>query len=533
MDWLDIVSPLGGEMGSKEPMYLQLMSKFRDSIQSGALPASTKLPTNRELAHLLKVDRSTVARAYSELASAGLIESYVGRGTYVRGTNAISGTSAKVNYGEKFNWNEKFSRASALTADVLSRQPAAPSDDEDFVTFSGGSPASDSFPHEDFRGVLRELTDSARARELFDYSPAEGNAKLRKAVTQHLNTQGIQCGDDELLILSGSQQGIDLIASQFVDGGDSVVIEQPTYFWALCNFRARQARLLAVDVDSDGMRTDLLEGYLTRFNPKLIYLMPDFQNPTGACFSMERRLRLLEIAGHYGVPIFEDNFASELRYDGEPLPSLRSLPKGEQFVIHQGTFSKALCPGLRVGWLVAPAEVISRLKIAKRASDLSTNSIAQVVLASFLEGGLYKEHLARVTSVYKRRRDVMLASFNRHVAPHTLPRPLSSHRTPEQTTCSVPQGGLFIWAKLPDGFSSRDLLKLAEQNGVSFSPGDLYFVTEEKTPYFRLCFIQTDEATIERGMERLGVAVKQLFERASRGRSPQDTGFKNNENVLV
>jgi len=533
MNWLDIVSSVNREKEGGEPIYASLFNRFRESIQSGALPVATKLPTNRELARLLRVDRSTVSRAYLELAQAGLIESHVGRGTFVRGMREKGAKETKA-IGEKIDWSEKFSRGSALTAELIGTLPAVAAQDQEFISFAGGSPASDSIPHEDLREGLVEILNSPRADEMFDYSPPEGDALLRSQIKSHLAGQGIFASDDQLLILSGSQQGIELVAASLVDAGDKVVIEEPTYFWALCNFRARQARFLPVGLDEDGMDVDLAESLCARYSPKLIYTIPDYQNPTGLSLSHARRSRLVEIANHYGVPLFEDRSAGELCYEGTPLPPLRSLPGAQNVVIHQGTLSKALCPGLRIGWLVAPAEVIARLRMAKRASDLSTNSIAQVVLANYLENGRYQQHLARIKKLYGQRRDAMLKSLDkffsgtardqvRSASPVTKV-PAGSRRSQAPGGGSVtwrhPKGGLFIWAKLPDGFSARELLGYAERRGVSFSPGDLYFPDHAHQEYFRLCFIQIDEAQIELGIQRLAEAISQLLDKYAIGRDP-------------
>src|SRR5262249_51132919 len=247
---------------------------------------------------------------------------------------------------------------------------------------------------------------------------------------------------------------------------DEVIIEEPTYFWALCNFRARQARLVPVPVDEDGMRVDLLEALLLRHSPKLIYAIPDFQNPTGVCLSFTRRERLIDLANLYGIPVFEDNFAGELCYERKGLPPLRSLPGAGAVVIHQGTISKALCPGLRVGWLVAPPEVIARIRMAKRASDLSTNSMSQVLLANYLKNGLYSEHLERVKSTYRKRRDTMLRCLRKYVPNfHTVEETEFDKSEPasdQAIVCTKAKGGLFLWVKLPDRLSARELLKYAE-----------------------------------------------------------------------
>jgi DNA-binding transcriptional MocR family regulator len=538
INWLDILSPLNPPKEEGVPLYAQLRDRLAESIQSGRVPLDAKLPTNRQLAGLLKVDRSTVTRALGELANCGMIESHVGRGTFVRArqSQARSGNS---DFASKIDWSQRFSRASRITAELLARQPSL-TEDDDLISFSGGSPASESIPYDQLKVIVNLLTRDKATNQLFDYSPAEGDALLREQVKKYLAGQGISVSNDELLILSGSQQGIDLVASSFIDQSDEVIIEQPTYFWALCNFRARQARLIPVPMDEEGMRVDLIEPLLIRHNPKLIYVIPDFQNPTGVCLSLARRERLIELANFYGVPVLEDNFAGELYYERKGLPSLRSLPHSEGVVIQQGTFSKALCPGLRVGWLVAPAQAIARIRMAKRASDLSTNSMAQVVLANYLKNGLYTEHLERVKSTYRRLRDTMLRSLREHLPDfytvseaHQL---RESGGLPDQAILSTnPRGGLFVWVKLPKGLSSRELLKYAEREGVTFSPGDLFFPNNDGFEFFRLCFIQNDEQTIEQGVERLGKAIKHFLTRALSARASNSAGasFRGSKSVLI
>jgi len=512
-----MVSDVSTAKGGDEPIYVRLINRFKESIQSGALPVSTKLPTNRELAVLLKVDRSTVSRAYAELAQEGLIESHVGRGTFVKDL-PTSASKKATEIGQKIDWSAKFSRGSSLTAELFGSLPQPAADEEDHISFAGGSPSSDSIPHEDLKEVLGDLLNKPGANEMFDYSPAEGDALLRSQIKAHLAGLGISVLDEELLILSGSQQGIELVASALVDPGDRVVIEEPTYFWAICNFRARQAKFLPVGLDDEGMIVDLVEPLCARYSPKLIYTIPDFQNPTGLSLSQSRRTRLIEIANHYGVPIFEDRSAGELCYESKSLPPIRSLPRAQNIVIHQGTLSKALCPGLRIGWLVAPPEVIARLRMAKRASDLSTNSIAQVVLANYLAQGRYEVHLTRIKKLYKQRRDAMLKSLDKHFA-KTSVNDGEVTKDSRRITWRHPSGGLFVWAKLPDGLSARELLAYSERRGVSFSPGNLYFSDREHVEYFRLCFIQNDEATIELGIKRLAEAAAQLFEKYGINRS--------------
>jgi 2-aminoadipate transaminase len=581
MNWLDLLAEPASGSDKNEPMYARITAGIKKAIQSGQLAEHSRLPTNRQLATLLNIDRSTVSRAYLELSQSGLIDSHVGRGTFVIGRNgsvnpdaatrgadtsvrgaddsvrgadgSVRGANASVGGADgsihsadaavrgagaavrgafassavsSINWFEKFSESSRTCLSLISRQPAGPQQG-DTISFAGGIPTEEFYPKDQFQRIVSQLLKSEHSDEMFGYSAADGSPYLREQVKKHLLGHGINCGDDELLIVSGSQQGIDLVTNVLIDPGDLVLLEDPSYFWAICNFRARQARCLPVELDNQGIRLDVLESHLSRQKAKLLYVMPSFQNPTGASMSLDRRHKLIELATRYQVPILEDNFVGDLTYGENALPPLRSLPGGKEVVIHQGTFSKALCPGLRLGWLVAPPEVTSRLLLAKRTSDLSTNSIAQIILAKYLEEGLYGKHLEHVRQNYRNRRDSMLDALSRHMSGVSTDKAL-------ELTWSKPEGGLFIWAKLPDGLSARELLTFAEMQGVSFSPGDMFFLNDGHTEFLRLCFIQTEESVIEEGIERLARAVRSYFESVARSSLSEISGrARVRNNVLI
>jgi len=526
MNWLDLAGALESEKDKSEPLYLQIVKFISGRIESGELAAGDRLPTNRELAHQLKVDRSTISRAYAELSELGVIESHVGRGTFVRSATPRT-PRPKTNAGGGIAWNERFSQGSRTVSDIMDKQPPVAHAPE-LISFGGGLPTEEFYPFDELKRMLGDVLQSPKSSGLFEYSPAEGVATLRTEVLKHLSAQGIQAEDDELLIVSGSQQAIDLVTTVFVDPGDTVLLEDPSYFWAICNLRSHQARCVPVRVDDDGIDLEQLERELSRNRAKLIYTMPSYQNPTGAAMSLEKRHRLLELSKKYGVPILEDNFVGDLSYDGPALPPLRALPGGRDLVIHQGTFSKALCPGLRLGWLVAPAEVIARLLLAKRVSDLSTNSMAQLTLAHYLSAGLYSQHLQRVCAAYKKRRDVMLSAFNKYFRRSEPGWAVSWNK---------PHGGLFVWMKLPSSFSARELKRFAEAEGVTFSPGDLFFLSGDRHEFLRLCFIQTNEQQINEGMKRLSVAYEKYLESLrlmDRSRSlKQESMSRRRDQVLI
>lgn len=505
--WSDLLNQIATQRGSSgKPMYLVIADYIKDAIEIGTISDNTKLPTNRSLSEMLGIDRSTAARAYAELAKDGYIASHVGRGTYTRMPMKATPSQGFEQTNELI-WAEKFSRASQTIYDMFRLEHSKYGWQRGVISFAGGIPTADSYPNQDFEDMLSSILEQGRGHEMFEYSPGEGQPGLRREVKKYLLSQEINVTDEELLIVSGSQQGLDLVSGIMLDPQDLVAMEDPSYLWAICSFKSRQARCVPVSLDENGLRLDVLDQVLKRQRVKFIYTIPNYQNPTGITMSVERRQNLMQLANHHQVPILEDNFAGELRYEGERLPSLRALPGGDNLVIHLGTFSKALCPALRLGWLVAPAKAMSRIVIAKRASNLSTNSISQVLLAEFLGRGLYDKHLTIVRELYKKRRDTMLGALQKE-----LGYLAGSNKEKNKVTWSKPDGGMFVWVKLPNGCHSRDLLTYAERAGVSYAPGDMCFLTPDNPEYLRLCFIQLDEETIKRGVRRLARAIKSYLE---------------------
>lgn len=518
MNWLDLFEKTGKASNRSMPMYKYITDCITQAIHSSQLTDNAKLPPERDLASLLKIDRSTVSRAYLELEQLGLAESHVGRGTFVRLAAKKPAESLKpapsTLSAAALLWSEKYSRASQIAYSITNRQ-LSPANADELIYFGGALPTEEFYPYEELQKIISRLSHSSRSAELFAYQ-SEGHPGLRQEVRNYLQRQDIKVDDDELLIVNGSQQAIDLVTSILVDPSDVVLIEDPTYYWAICNFSMAQARLIPVPVDEDGLQVDVLEMILARHVPKLLYVMPTYQNPSGTTLSLPRRRKLLELARRYQLPILEDNFVSDLRYDGDLLPSLKSLDGGGNTVIQQGTFSKTLCPGLRLGWITAPAEVMSRLKLAKRACDLSTNTMAQAVLAEYLRDGLYDRHLLHVRSAYKSRRDAMCKALGKHLG--------------SNLQWSVPQGGMFIWARLAPGLSSRELLRYAEREGVAFSPGDMFFVNGDHSEYLRLSFIQLDEQQIEDGITKLGKAMRKYIAKV---RQMTSSTSANNQRAII
>jgi GntR family transcriptional regulator/MocR family aminotransferase len=278
--------------------------------------------------------------------------------------------------------------------------------------------------------------------------------------------------------------------------GDVVLVESPTYSGALDLFRSLEARILGVPMDEQGMQVEKAEEVLRTARPRLIYTIPTFHNPTGTCLSGPRRRQLIALADRYNVPILEDDYVGDLRYDGHAQPALKALDPGGR-VIYVSTFSKMLMPGLRVGFLLAAGPVYEQLLLCKRVTDLATSSLMQRALEAYITVGRYQAHLRRACQVYRRRRDAMLAALSRYL--------------PAEARCLPPQGGLFVWLQLPPGLSASELYPLALEEGVAFAPGALFFPGERAQPYLRLTFAMHPPEIIEEGMRRLGRAVERLL----------------------
>jgi GntR family transcriptional regulator/MocR family aminotransferase len=326
-----------------------------------------------------------------------------------------------------------------------------------------------------------------------EYGEIAGYRPLRATLAQVLASQGIQTGPGNILITAGSQQALSLVASLILPPGSGVVVERPTYAGALDVFRSRGLHIYTVGLDEDGMDVDELEDILARHKPGLIYTIPNFHNPTGACLSGQRRRQLISLAGRHDVPILEDDYVGDIRYEGRAQPTLKSLDSDGR-VIYMSTFSKMLIPGLRVGFVVADGPVYAHLLRSKRCHDLATCNLIQRALKDYVSVGRYGAHLQRSCTLYRRRRDAMHEALERHLPPG----------------CSWvrPKGGLFVWLRLPDGVKSSELLPRACERGVVFAPGgNFHLDPSQGEGFMRLNFASNTEEVIREGIRRLGAAM--------------------------
>lgn len=366
----------------------------------------------------------------------------------------------------------------------------------DVISFAGGLPAPELFPVEAFRIAAEEaLRDDGPASLQYDVS--EGHRPLREWVCEHLRrTVGLSAAPDRVLITHGSQQALDLVAKVLIDPGDVVLTENPAYLGALQAFRAYEADVRGLPTDAQGVELGALRDFLRRAGrrPKFLYLVTNFQNPTGTGTSAARRRELASIAAEHGLPVLEDDPYGQLRYSGEPVPALAAAP-GASHCLYLGTSSKILAPGMRVAWLAVPdAAFHQRLVAAKQAADLHTSSFTQrVVWRALSRPGFLEAHLARLRAAYARRRDAMLDSLARHF--------------PEGCTWTRPDGGLFLWMTLPEGVDAAGLLPGCAEAKVAFVPGAPFWVGAPKRGTLRLNFSNASEERIEEGVRRLARVV--------------------------
>ncbi len=493
---IGMVQTIQIDRASRIPLYLQIKSQLRDMILAGTLPDGTRLPPERKLAERLGVNRGTVTNAYRELVAEGLAEARVGRGTVVRcHDTAIDRGRSKSLAAPR--WSELFTPQPYWLRNPLLRDLTALVSREDVISLAAGVPAHDLYPVAPFRQVVQALLARDNAA-MFGPCPTKGLELLRVAIAESSLSLSERVSADEVLIVTGSQQGLDLIARAFIEPGDTVVVEAPTYLGALQTFGAAGARLLSVPLDECGLRLDMLEGVLARYRPKLIYTLPTYQNPSGVTQDLARRQELLALARRYEVPVVEDDPYGPLYYGAPPPPSLKVLDDSDR-VIYLSTFSKIMFPGLRLGWVAAPRPVIERLSLIKQRVDLYGNSLAQWATAVFIRDGHLDEHLARIRTIYPLRCQAMVDALR-----ETCP----------ELEFRVPDGGFNLWCRLPPGLKARELLIEAGRRGVAFAPGEMFYAGTGGEHELRLNFSSQTEMQIREGIARLGRALKALQDRA-------------------
>ncbi len=476
------------------PLYRQIATALRRSILNGALPEGARLPSTRDLAKHLGVHRKTVVQAFGRLESLGLVEAGVGQGTFIKGPganrNPVHPTEGS------FDWSRipaSLTRRDDEIWDFVLRDPVP----EGTIRLNGATADPENFPTETLREIFDEVLCENGTAAL-DYGPPAGFLPLREWLAHRLSRPGRLIDPSQVMIVNGSQQGLDVVARALLRPGDRVIVEEPSYSNGFRLFQAHGAEIAGVAMDGGGIRVDRLRRTLADAPAKLAYLMPIFQNPTGTVLDESRIEPILQATAEHDVPILEDHFDADLVYDG-PLPTPIHEKDERGQVILLGTFSKILFPGLRLGWLVLPRGAIDTMVEAKQMADLSTGLLVQHAMNLYCRRGLLDEHLSRVRAINGRRLDVLLESLDAHM--------------PDGVSWTRPRGGLTLWLTLPKGCDSLSLFQSARREGVEVSPGPLFFANGGGTENLRIGYLRESEERIVEGVCRLARAVEHEMNR--------------------
>jgi 2-aminoadipate transaminase len=486
------------ELRSKQPLHRQLFDEVVARIQSRTFPAGYKLPATRVLATELGMHRNTVARAYAELEAAGFVRSTVGRGTFVdpaavEHPGAPRDVAAMGSRSLEISWNALLSRAARSEAMVRAeRQSRRVEQRASTINLARMQPGSAQIPEQLLRRCFMHVL-AGKGLGALSYAPAEGTPRLRDQIARDLLERGVPVRAEEVIVTSGSQQGLDLVARALFNPGDTLLTEPTTYAGAIDLFTLAGARLIPVPMDAEGPDPGALER-LVRPEVKGLYLMPNAHNPTGRSLSAERRHALVAWSRASGVPIIEDDYAAGiLLEESDSPPHLRAL---DGDVIHVSTFSKRLAPALRIGYVVAPVALRPVLMGMKRVVDLGTSAMMQHALAEFMERGYLRAHSNRVRHVYRAQRDALSEALQKY-----LPKSLAWH---------LPSYGVVLWIKLPNGLDPERVSAEAQRRGVLVSPSSQFAVGARAEPALRLVFSAEPEERLVEGARRLGKAIKHV-----------------------
>lgn len=393
--------------------------------------------------------------------------------------------------------NIRFSeRTEGLKASEI-RELLKLTEEPEIISFAGGLPAPELFPIEQMEIISKKVLRE-QGKEALQYSTTEGFKALREIIAnQRLINAGVNVSPDDIMITSGSQQGLEFSAKIFINKGDVIICESPSYLGALNAFKAYEPKFIEIPMDENGMKVDLLEKALKENNNvKMVYTIPDFQNPSGITMSVERRKRIAELAKEYCVPVIEDSPYGELIFEGTALPSIKSFDK-EGWVVFLGTFSKTFCPGLRLGWVCACPEILQKYIVIKQGADLQCSTISQREAALFMQEYSLDNHIEEIKKVYKSRKNLMLDSMKKYF--------------PNGVTYTNPRGGLFTWVELKPDLDAKVILEEAIKEKVAFVPGESFYANGGNANHFRLNYSSTSEEKIVEGIKRLGNVLKKFY----------------------
>lgn len=488
---LEIFKTLKLDKSDKKPLYMQLYETIKSLIINGTLLPHSKLPSVREFAKILEVNSVTVVSCYKLLETDKYVYSKTGSGTYVdmivpkaKAESSVENIISDEIYGGE--------------GDIITTGQIKIG--ESTIDFASATPTPDLFPVEDFKQVLNHVLDRDKGNA-FGYQDSQGYLPLRSSICKLLSTGGISVDEDEIQIISGAQQGIDIIAKALLVQGDYVVTESPTYTGAIAVFNSRGANIRDIQLDLDGMNLEILEYTLKKYKPKLIYTIPSFQNPTGITYSVEKRKALLLLAQKYNTYVIEDDYVSELDFEDKNIPSLKSLDKNNR-VIFIKSFSKIFMPGLRFGFMIVPSNLREYVIKAKHTTDISTSGLIQRAFDLYIREGMWDKHFSLMYGIYKTRYSKTIEALD-----NNLPSFIKYHK---------PDGGLNIWLQFPYGYMINTLLNLCSSKDIVFAPGRIFYSSTSKLNNIRLSFAAVHS-------EQIGLSIEKLCDLISTFRSEEST----------
>ncbi|UCF65026.1 MAG: PLP-dependent aminotransferase family protein [bacterium] len=486
------------EKQDSKPVFRQIIDQVIELIENKSLKEGDSLPSTRNLADTLGLDRSTVYRSYLELTALGYLESCPGSYTRVRKRARVVTETSNSEPGI-LDWSiHSNSESNQLYDFFLKFKPeTAVRIPDDLINLSPLDLDHRIFPVDDFRRCLNQVLVNLGPK-ILRYGSYQGDQNLREDIARRLQIHGISISRDEVLVTNGAQNAIELVLKLLGKPGEYVAIESPTYANVIPLIRHHGMNLLEIPVNDQGMDLDQLEQMISKRPPILVYTIPNFQNPTGITTDQPHRERLLGICERYKIPLVEDGFEEEMKYFGKAVLPIKSMDR-KKIVIYLGTFSKVLFPGIRVGWIAAEKECINRLTSIKRFVDLSSSSIIQAAVSAFIRGGYYDKHLKKMHRIFRKRMTTTLTALKIHLPPHVK--------------WTKPDGGYTIWVSLPwASESEREFVDTFIKNGVLVSPGLYYFFSSHSHRYFRISISSLNEDEITEGVRRLGKSLQKMKE---------------------
>ncbi|MDA1678032.1 efflux pump transcription regulator NorG [Bacillus cereus group sp. TH152-1LC] len=471
----------------KLPKYRQIVDYMKEKIENGEWPIGSKIPSQRQLAKLFQVNRSTVITALDELMADGLIQGKIGAGIIVtNNTWSLFATNPPP------DWSEYVKAGIHKPSKLMVRDINEAEANKELIHLSKGELAPQLFPLKTMQSIMKSVSDEL---DYIGYEEQKGFLPLREAISNYVKSFGIHASPNSILIVSGALQALQLISIGLLHRESTVLLEQPSYLYSLHVFQSANINLAGICMDHHGiLPNELLKRIKYSQKKNILYSIPCFQNPTGILMSQERRKEILKICEKEQLPIIEDDIYRELWIDEPPPAPLKSIDK-HGHVLYVGSLSKTLTPGLRIGWIIGPEPVIDRLSDIKMQTDYGSSSLSQRVAAEWIHKGFYEEHVANVRIQLKERRQIMIRSLNKYCA--------------DVASWDIPSGGLFIWLKIVPNIPMKKLFSEALSKGILLNPGRIY--EEESDQYIRLSYGYASPDQMTNGIKLLGELIRKLM----------------------